>query len=96
MEVTWDPAKSRSNLRKHGISFDEAATLFTSGIEYLELFDDLHSDEEDRFIAIGPISRGIVLVVHTSPEGEDLVRIISARFATKRERLLYLSTQGTQ
>jgi uncharacterized protein len=93
VEVTWDPAKNRSNRRRHGLSFEEAAELFTSGVDYLELFDELHSDDEDRFIAIGPITRGVVLVVHTVHEDEDVLRIISARFATKRERTLFRTFQ---
>ena len=88
MEVTWDPAKNRSNRRKHGLSFEDAAELFTSGADYLELFDELHSEDEDRFIAIGPIARGVVLVVHTVHDDEDVLRIISARFASRRERSL--------
>ena len=74
VEVTWDPAKNVANRKKHGVSFEEAAELFTSGVEYLEVFDDAHSVDEDRFIAIGPIKRGLVLVVHTEQD-EDTVRI---------------------
>jgi hypothetical protein len=88
VEVTWDPAKNVANQKKHGVSFEEAAELFTSGVEYLELFDDAHSVDEDRFIAIGPIQRGLVLVVHTEQD-EDTVRIFSARWASKRERTLF-------
>ncbi len=62
--------------------------MFTSGAEYLEIFDEDHSDEEERFIAVGPIKRGVVLVVSTEI-GEDALRIISARWATKRERTAY-------
>jgi len=51
---------------KHGVSFEEASVLFTRGDDYLEIFDDAHSGEEDRFIAIGPIARGLVLVVYPS------------------------------
>ena len=46
MEVTWDPAKNLANQRKHGISFEEASQLFTSGANYLELFDEAHSEIE--------------------------------------------------
>ena len=88
VEVTWDPAKNASNEHKHGVSFEEAAELFTSGVEYLEIFDDAHSVDEDRFIAIGPIRRGLVLVVHTEQD-ENTLRIISARWASKRERTLF-------
>jgi hypothetical protein len=86
VEFEWDPAKDRSNQRKHGLSFVEARRLFESGIDYLEIFDADHS--EDRFVAIGPIDRGIV--VYTEPD-EGRVRIIGARLATQRERELYRS-----
>jgi len=90
VEFEWDPAKDRSNRRKHGLSFAEARRLFESGIDYLEIFDADHSELEDRFIAIGPIDRGIVVVVYTEPD-EGRVRIIGARLATQRERKLYRS-----
>jgi putative transcriptional regulator len=48
-----------ANRRSHGLSFEEAAEFFTSGIDYLEIFDEVHSDTEDRFIAVGPIRRGL-------------------------------------
>ena len=54
----------------------------------MEIFDDAHSDEEDRFIAIGPIERGLVLVVYTEHD-DEMVRLVSARWATKREAELY-------
>ena len=86
----WDSAKSDANKKKHGVTFAEAQRLFESGEDYLELFDESHSDEEERFIAIGPIKRGIALVVWTE-RSEDVVRIISARLATKSESALYRS-----
>ena len=95
VEVTWDPAKNAANRKKHGITFEEASELFTSGVDYLELFDAAHSEMEDRFIAIGPIRRGLVLVVLTEQE-EDTIRIISARWATKREQADFVSYQGTR
>ena len=95
VEVTWDPAKNAANRKKHGITFEEASELFTSGVDYLELFDAAHSATEDRFIAIGPIRRGLVLVVLTEQE-EDTIRIISARWATKREQADFVSYQGTR
>ena len=89
----WDEAKNVANKAKHGVSFEEASALFTSGTDYLELFDDTHSDDEERFIAIGPIRRGVVLVVWTEQD-EDVTRIISARMATKRERAYFDAYQG--
>lgn len=76
------------NRKQHHVSFEEASDLFYRGDDYLEVFDDAHSDEEDRFIAIGPIERGLVLVVYTERD-DEMVRLISARWATKREAELY-------
>lgn len=84
----WDPEKEAANLEKHGIGFEEAAELLRSDADYLEIYDEEHSLLEERFIAIGPISRGIILVVWTERE-DEVVRIISARLATARERALY-------
>ncbi len=61
-----------------------------SGEDYLEIFDADHSHIEDRFIAIGPVDRGIVVVVYTERD-EDRIRIIGARFANKREQDFYRS-----
>jgi hypothetical protein len=58
--------------------------------DYLEIFDADHSESEERFIAIGPIDRGIIVIVYTEPE-EGLVRIIGARLASKREQAMYHS-----
>jgi uncharacterized DUF497 family protein len=88
--VEWDEAKNLENRRKHGLSFEEAQEVFASGADYLEIFDEAHSEFEDRFIAIGPMTRGIVLIVWTERE-DDVVRIISARWATDREKALYHS-----
>ena len=88
--MDWDEAKNLANRKNHGISFEEAEELFTSGFDYLEIFDEVHSDFEDRFIAIGPITRGLVLVVWTARD-DDSIRIISARWATEREQALYHS-----
>ncbi len=90
--MSWDDAKNLANQTKHGVSFNEASELFASG-DYLEVFDTAHSELEERFIAIGPIDRGIVLVVWTERD-EETIRIISARFATKREQRLYRSHIG--
>jgi uncharacterized DUF497 family protein len=79
--------KNVANQRKHGISFEEASELFSSESDYLEIFDETHSDFEDRFIAIGPIRGGIVVVAWT--EDDEAIRVINARWATRRERALY-------
>ncbi|HWO17669.1 MAG TPA: BrnT family toxin [Kofleriaceae bacterium] len=93
MEVEWDEAKNRTNQQKHGVSFEEAHELFTSGADYLEIFDADHSETEDRFISIGPIKRGLVLVVWTERD-EATIRLISARWATNREQALYHQYMG--
>jgi len=82
-QFEWDEAKNLANRRKHGISFEEASGVFHSD-DYLELFDDRHSELEDRFVAIGQIPRGVITVVWTERD-DNVVRIISARPATKRE-----------
>jgi uncharacterized DUF497 family protein len=85
----WDPKKERLNISKHGVSFREAKELLTSKSDFLELYDGDHAELEERFIAIGPVRRGLVLVVYTE-RSEDSVRIISARWAIEKERALYL------
>ncbi len=88
MIFEWEEQKNSVNQAKHGLSFEEARELFTSGQDYLELYDDTHSIFEDRFIAIGIIRRGTAVVMTTERE-DDVIRIISARWATKREQSLY-------
>jgi uncharacterized DUF497 family protein len=95
VRVEWDRKKERLNVAKHGVSFREAKELFTSRVDFLELYDGAHSEQEERFIAIGPIRRGLVLVVYTE-RSEDTVRIISARWASKNERVLYLEYMEKQ
>jgi uncharacterized DUF497 family protein len=84
VKVEWDEAKNLSNQKSHGVSFEEAAELFTEDVDCLEIFDALHSDTEGRFISIGPIRRGLVMVVWTE-RFDDAIRIISARWTTKPE-----------
>jgi len=93
VQFSWDEIKNRENQRKHGISFDEAAALFRSD-DYLEIFDADHAEDEDRFIAIGFISRGLILVVWT-PIDDATGRIISARPAKRREERLFAAYMGT-
>lgn len=89
MRFDWDPQKERQNVAKHGVSFKEAKALFTSRVDFLEIYDAEHSDVDERFIGIGPIRRDLVLVVFTE-RSEDTIRIISARWASKTERALYV------
>src|SRR5689334_24917378 len=88
MRFEWDSKKEQANVRKHGVSFALARQLLESDADYLEIFDEVHSVDEDRFIAIGPIEKGIILVVWTE-RVEGVVRIISARWATRSEVQLY-------
>ena len=86
--IVWDDAKARTNYAKHGVSFEEAAALLRSSCPCLELFDEAHSDDEDRFLTIGPVERGLILVVWTE-RSDDEIRIIGARWATPQERRQY-------
>ena len=85
MEFEWDPEKSLANQAKHGVSFEEASELFSGGGDYLEIYDSEHSFDEDRFIAIGPTSLGVLVVVYTERR-DDVIRILSARKATRAEQ----------
>jgi uncharacterized DUF497 family protein len=86
-EFEWDDAKARSNERKHGVSFEEATTVFDDGHSLLD-FDYEHSIVEDRFMMVGYSVRGRLLAVwHTYRD--PLIRIIGARFATAAERKAY-------
>ncbi len=84
----WDNQKALSNEQKHGISFDEASTVFGDPLS-LTLHDPQHSANEERFVVIGRSHKNrILIVVHT--ERGDSIRIISARKATKNERSQYM------
>ena len=89
LRIIWDPKKSIANKRKHGVSFEEAQTVFYD--EYAQLISDPdHSDEEDRFIILGRSIRLRILVVcHCYREDDEVIRIISARRATKYEQSIY-------
>jgi uncharacterized DUF497 family protein len=87
VKFEWDEAKNLANQKKHGISFQEARSLFETE-NYVEIFDEEHSETEDRFIAIGPINRGLIVMVWTQSDDET-ARIISVRFATSNEEGLY-------
>lgn len=85
--VRWDPHKAASNLRKHRVSFEEAAAVFHDPLS-ITIVDPLHSEMEDRFAIIGQSAqKRLLVVVHT--DEWDIVRIISARMATAHERRKY-------
>jgi uncharacterized DUF497 family protein len=87
MEFEWDPRKAENNLRKHGVSFSEAATVFGDELS-ATVYDPDHSETEERFITIGwSNSRKLLMVSHT--ERNDRIRIISARELTQAERKEY-------
>jgi uncharacterized DUF497 family protein len=89
LRFEWDESKNRLNQRKHRISFEEAQTVFFDD-DAIEFADPDHSEEEDRFLLLGRSFRLRVLIVcHCFREREDVIRIISARKATRRERLVY-------
>ena len=88
MRFEWDQRKADSNLRKHGVSFSEAATVFRDTLSITGADPD-HSELEMRNVTFGTSSAGRLLTVCHTEEGEDLIRIISARLATKMERRLY-------
>lgn len=94
LDFTWDPNKARTNARKHGVSFDEARTAFSD--EHARLLDDPdHAEDEDRFILLGmSTAPRLLVVVHAYREAGGLIRIISARKATPRERQVYLGSKG--
>ncbi len=88
-EFEWDREKAESNLQKHEVSFEEAATVFFDPLS-LTISDPLHSDEEDRFITTGLSNQQRqIVVVHS--ERDDKIRIISGRLATSGERKKYES-----
>lgn len=94
-QFEWDVAKAAANARKHGVSFEEAATVFGDSLG--RIFDDPdHSQAEARELLIGRSARNRVLIVSFT-ERDAWIRIISARRATKRERHAYEEhSQGTK
>ncbi len=84
----WDERKNASNKKKHGVSFDEAKSVFTDQFARL-ISDPDHSDEEERFILLGTSIDSRLLVVCHCIRVNDSIRIISARKADKQEREIY-------
>ncbi len=83
MQFEWSEQKAGSNLKKHDVSFAEAETYF-----YIDIFDDEHSTEENRFLLIGESERKRLLIISYT-EREDRIRIVSARELTPKERKDY-------
>lgn len=85
----WDPRKASANFKKHGVSFDEAQSVFYDE-NAIQFFDEEHSDSEERFLLLGmSITARLLLVCHCERGEGDTIRIISARPATKRESSFY-------
>ncbi|MCF8039096.1 MAG: BrnT family toxin [Desulfohalobiaceae bacterium] len=83
----WDPKKARLNLKRHGVSFDEASTAFRDPLSQT-IEDPLHTENEEHFVLIGRSIQGrLLIIIHT--DRVERIRIISARLATKNERLKY-------
>ena len=87
LRFEWDPAKAIANQRKHGVSFEDAATVFGDPLA-LTFADPDHSVREARFLTIGLSGRELLLVVAHAERGRN-IRIISARKATRHERAIY-------
>ncbi len=89
IEFEWNPAKAKANLKKHGVAFEEAATVFFDD-RAIEFYDDSHSDWEDRMLLLGLSTKlRFLLVCHCYRESDSVIRIISARKATTNESKLY-------
>jgi hypothetical protein len=91
-EFDWDPVKARQNRQKHGVSFERAARIFLDPFA-ISIFDEHHSESEDRWITIGSETNEVLLVVvHTFRDVDvntAIIRIISARKADKEEAQQY-------
>ncbi len=93
LEFEWDKKKEKINAKKHGVSFDEARTVFFDE-QAIQFYDPEHSDEEDRFILLGTSFKLKTLVVcHCFREEETKIRIISARKADTEEEQVYWSNR---
>jgi uncharacterized protein len=89
IKFDWDQAKASANLKKHGISFEEAKSVFYDEFA-VQFFDEEHSSDEERFLMLGMSSGAkLLLVCHCEREHGEVIRIISARKATKREGAFY-------
>ena len=89
LRFEWDSVKEKSNIRKHGISFEEARTAFYDE-NAIQFYDPDHSEEEDRFILLGiSFKLRVIVVCHCSRESENVIRLISARKADRGEEQEY-------
>jgi uncharacterized DUF497 family protein len=89
IKFEWDPPKAEANIKKHQISFDEAKSVFYDEFA-IQFFDEEHSSNEERFLMLGMSSGAKLLIVcHCERQYGEVIRIISARKATKRESAFY-------
>ena len=92
IKFEWHPTKSSANLRKHNVSFEEAQTVFYDE-NAVQFFDEEHSADENRFLLLGmSIEAKVLIVCHCERQDGEVIRIISARKATKRESVFYKGT----
>ena len=85
----WSEAKNKANVRKHGVSFEEAKSVFFDEHALL-IADPDHSESEDRFVLLGlSVKLRLLLVCHCFEVDDDLIRVISCRKATRKEMSLY-------
>ncbi len=87
MNFEWDENKAARNLLKHRVSFEEAKIVFDDPL-YVDFYDPDHSDDEERYLIVGESNRGRLLIVSYTERG-DLIRLISARVATRAEPEAY-------
>lgn len=87
-DFRWDEEKATRNIRKHGISFEEARSAFDDPFS-LSVADHRHRDDEERSLLIGSSIRGELLVIAYVERGDNIIRVISARLADRRERKRY-------
>lgn len=89
IKFEWNSAKAAANAKKHGVSFEEAQTVFYDEFA-VQFFDEENSDDEARFLLLGLSTQAKLLIVcHCERDSGNMIRIISARKATKREKAFY-------
>ncbi len=92
LEFEWDPDKEQKNIIKHGIDFETASLVFNDE-NRIEFYDDGHSSDEERYITIGMVNHVAIVIMVVYTERDNVLRIISARKATKKETEEYYGYQ---
>lgn len=88
MKFEWDQIKNDNNRSKHGLSFEESIEVFADP-NAIEIFDDEHSSDEDRYKVIGQLQNKVIVISLIFTERDEVIRVISARKANKEEREAY-------